>query len=269
MARDVLTADRTYYVRSDALYADAPGLIDSADGACRTWQQAVDLVAVLDLGGRIVTIRHGAEAGPVTFAEHVNVPTLVGGGYLAVQGSATPGRTVFDSSSVAHSCFTLTNTNTPVIFRDLTLQGGGGQGLGLLQPNESSTAIVSDGVRFGTAAVAHVWVHDRQAKAYMLGASYSIVGSAAYHVYVNMGDCFLESCSVALVGTPAFSGGFVVAASGGALQAPLSSGNLFTGAATGQRYYANANGVINTFGGGANYFPGSAIGAVASGGQYV
>lgn len=42
-----------------------------------------------------------------------------------------------------------------------------------------------------------------------------------------------------------------------------------TGSGTGQRYLANSNSVIGTGGGGANYYPGTVAGAVASGGQYV
>ena len=42
----------------------------------------------------------------------------------------------------------------------------------------------------------------------------------------------------------------------------------FSGSATGQRYNASQNSVINTYGGGASYFPGNAAGATATGGQY-
>jgi hypothetical protein len=41
-----------------------------------------------------------------------------------------------------------------------------------------------------------------------------------------------------------------------------------SGGATGKRYVAELNGVINTFGGGANYFPGNVAGTTATGGQY-
>lgn len=41
-----------------------------------------------------------------------------------------------------------------------------------------------------------------------------------------------------------------------------------SGSATGKRYDASLNGVINTFGGGANFLPGNAAGTTASGGQY-
>ncbi len=44
---------------------------------------------------------------------------------------------------------------------------------------------------------------------------------------------------------------------------------MFVGSATGLRYAANTNGIINSNGGGANFFPGSTAGTTDNGGQYV
>ena len=40
------------------------------------------------------------------------------------------------------------------------------------------------------------------------------------------------------------------------------------GNVTGPKYFATLNGVINTQGAGVNYFPGTAAGTTAQGGQY-
>jgi hypothetical protein len=42
----------------------------------------------------------------------------------------------------------------------------------------------------------------------------------------------------------------------------------YSGAATGSRYGAALNGVIQTNGGGATYFPGNSAGSTSVGGQY-
>lgn len=80
------------------------------------------------------------------------------------------------------------------------------------------------------------------------GASITfLVGSTtacAGNVWGNAGIAALENASIELAGT-----------------AP-------TGTATGTRYTASSNGVINVFGGGANYFPGSVAGSTSTGGQY-
>jgi hypothetical protein len=261
--REVLAADRTYYVRSDALYTDAPGLIDSTAGACKTWAQAVALVVALDFNGHNVTIQHGSE-GAHTFRVNVAIDTLTGGGSLTIRGSATPNNTVFDTTGTGLGCFTLRNTVTSVAFTNLKVMG---DGTGLIQPTDCAIASIGSGVIFGPATNAHIWVHDNQAKAYLLGASYTINGSAPYHLFCNMGIAFIEAVTVTLTGTPAFAA-FVAAINCGAIQAPAGTGNIFAGAATGARYSASTNGAINTFGGGASYFPGNAVGATSTGGQY-
>lgn len=65
-------------------------------------------------------------------------------------------------------------------------------------------------------------------------------------------------------GTPAFVN-FAASLTGGEVE---SFGTTWTGSATGSRYTATLNGIINTFGAGATYFPGDSAGSTATGGQY-
>ena len=66
-------------------------------------------------------------------------------------------------------------------------------------------------------------------------------------------------------GTPAFSTAFATATRLGVINV----GNItFTGSATGTRYDVVLNSVIDTSGGGANFFPGDVAGTTATGGQY-
>ncbi len=69
-------------------------------------------------------------------------------------------------------------------------------------------------------------------------------------------------------GTPVLSSGNVLASAGGTIVAYPSAATM-VGAVTGTRYIANTNGVINTNGGGVNYFPGSTAGSLSTGGQYI
>jgi hypothetical protein len=259
MSREVLGANRTYYVRSDAAYTDAPGRLDTQAGACKTWQQAVNLVMALDLNGHVVTIQHGAE-GAHTFTEQVQVGTMVGGGQLVVSGLNSSGSTLFN---VAGNPWMLTDVQTYVVFQNMKLQGAGGD-FALIEPIQRTLVGIGSGMIFGAASNAHIWVHDRQAMLYLLSSTYQITAGAPYHILVNGGMCFHESSVVTLTGTPAFTQ-FVTAINGGAIQTISST---FTGAATGSRYGASTNGVVNTFGGGASYFPGNAAGSTATGGQY-
>lgn len=259
MAREVLNADRTLYVRSDALYTDAPGRLDSQSGACKTWQQALDLADALDFAGHTVTLQHGSE-GAHTFTEALVGGTLVGGGQLVISGLDASGSTLFDGGGAVP--WTFYDAQTEVVFQNLKLQSAGA--FALIEPCQQTLIAIRSGVIFGASGTAHLWLHDRQAMLYLLSAVYTISGSAQYHIFVNGGMVFHESSTVTLTGTPAFTQ-FVSVINGGAVQTISST---FTGAATGQRYGAATNGVINTFGGGATYFPGNAVGVTGTGGQY-
>jgi hypothetical protein len=74
------------------------------------------------------------------------------------------------------------------------------------------------------------------------------------------------SQAVTLTGTPAFATAFAYASIAG-IQAW--NGTTFSGSATGPRYSVAGNSVVNTAGGGANFFPGNAAGSTATGGQYI
>lgn len=98
-------------------------------------------------------------------------------------------------------------------------------------------------------------------------ANFTITGGGGAALNIgSSGSITLQAAStITLTGTPAFSNAFALASPLGYIQA---GSVTFTGAATGARYNASGNGVINTGGGGANYFPGNSAGSVATGGQY-
>jgi hypothetical protein len=75
-------------------------------------------------------------------------------------------------------------------------------------------------------------------------------------------------CTLTLTGTPAFSVACADAVDGGDIIF-TSSAITISGAATGQRYAATVNGVINTALAGASYLPGSVAGVYNTGGQYL
>ena len=66
-----------------------------------------------------------------------------------------------------------------------------------------------------------------------------------------------------------FPSGFAFVTGGGNIYGRIVQPVLNPGNVTGPRYQVVANGVLGTAGGGANYYPGTAVGIVATGGQYV
>jgi hypothetical protein len=86
------------------------------------------------------------------------------------------------------------------------------------------------------------------------------------HALATRGAIFAAGAvTVTITNNPAWGGAFVYALELGMV---ASSGTTFTDACTGSRYNCTLNATINTFGGGANYFPGNAAWSSATGGQY-
>lgn len=89
-------------------------------------------------------------------------------------------------------------------------------------------------------------------------------------IQVGTGGVFngAPAAMTAFIATTNFIAGFVEAQmSGVAIFAGISLSPA--GSFPGPRYSVYANGVINTYGGGANFFPGSSAGSAATGGQYL
>lgn len=98
-------------------------------------------------------------------------------------------------------------------------------------------------------------------------ANYKITGTAASH-YKAAQNSLVESQSntVTITGTPAFAFAFAFSSNLGDI---ATSGQTYSGSATGQRYQVQANSIINTNAGGATYLPGNSAGSSTSGGQYI
>lgn len=96
--------------------------------------------------------------------------------------------------------------------------------------------------------------------------NYTIKGGADYH-WAGTGNSLasFSGRTVTITGTPSFGALFCFSEW---CSVVLCSGMTFVGSATGTRYNANMNGVIDTNGAGPNYLPGNAAGSITLGGQY-
>jgi hypothetical protein len=255
IVRERLTANRTYYVRTDGS-DDNDGLADSAGGAFLTLQKAIDTVQALDLAGFDVTI----EVGDGTYTAAVAGAPWVGDGTVTIDGnSGSPGNVIVSTTSadaiVAQDGASLVVQGLEV---RTTTSGHG------LAAYRGGTVRWSN-VRFGACATAHIAATDGGMA--RVGGSYEIVGNAASHFYAARGGLVVNvsSPTVTVTGTPAFSTAFAFSEDNGGVVVP---GLTFSGSATGARYSANKNSVVVTGGAGASYFPGDAAGSVTNGARY-
>lgn len=253
-ARERLTANRTYYVRTDGSDANN-GLAGSAGGAFLTLQKAADVIyGSLDLGGHDVLV----QAGAGTYGAGVNADfPQVGKGKITFSGdTATPPNVTV---SVSGDCFR-NSSGARFYVQGFKLVSSGGHGLYTV----GGEIHVSGNMEYGACAQGHI--EARQGLIDCIGADYTISGAAPAHVLAQqMGRAVIFGCTITLTGTPAFGGGFVYCSD-------LSYGNFgsltFSGLATGARYALHNNSICATGGGGANYFPGDAAGSADTGALY-
>jgi hypothetical protein len=98
----------------------------------------------------------------------------------------------------------------------------------------------------------------------------AITGNAAFHMAMqNQGQIQTGAFTLTIGSARAFT----IFAYADAVSLLYAAGTTISGAGvagtTGKRYEGHQNSVIHTNGGGANFFPGNAVGSVATGAQYV
>jgi hypothetical protein len=131
--------------------------------------------------------------------------------------------------------------------------------------NASATVSLQTGLEFGACSSAHIAANAPGANI-QLGSPYTVSGNASAHWQaLGLSKLTANGSTVTFSGTITFSGPFAYASRLGYIDAEALT---FVNSFTGQRYHADTNGVITTFTGNSNYFPGTIAGDVATGGVY-
>lgn len=257
LIREMLTADRTYYVRTDGSNSNN-GLTNTSGGAFLTIQKAVDVISSsLDCAGKNITI----QLGDGTYTAGVAMRPIVGASGITIQGnSSTPANVVVSTTSA--SAFVNDVAGLAVTLKDLKITTVTA-GIAVAATNAGAWNI--SGINFGSCANSHMYAVNG-GRIGIIG-NYAISGGAPSHYYFgSLGYISGGSKTVTITGTPNFTTAFAYANTPGLLE---NFGFTFSGSATGKRYDVAANAVCFTGGGGASYFPGSVAGTTATGGQYI
>lgn len=258
--REVLSANRAYYVRTDGSDSN-DGLTNSAGGAFLTLQKALDVVATIDFNGYTTTIQLGDGTYSGTT---VNIPVTVGqatAAKLVIQGNAATPANVVLANATAWSGAINAATGTRVLVKDLKITGNTNTyGLSV----KGAGYIEYSNIDFGGGGLAHLNAEGAGARVRQVGAC-AISGGVGIHAYAQLGgNISMQGGAITLSGTPAFSTAFAQAANLGIIVSQAT----FSGSATGKRYNSTSNALIETYGAGINHFPGNSAGTTATGGLY-
>jgi hypothetical protein len=273
--REVLTADRTYYVRADGNDAN-DGLSNTAGGAFLTIPKFFNTLKTLDKNGFNVSCQ--VADGTYSISETINLTLGIGSGTVFLTGNkTTPQNVVITSNQDIRYLFmgepgtieiqgfrftnTAANNNT-----NFVVCTDGITAIGNLDFGPTTTGAKSNQMHLNVSAKAVLYKID----------NYTISGNALCHEFVTVNgsirDYSLYSPTknspviVTLTGTPSLI--FFNLCRFGGLYDVWCQRQSFVGGATGQRYNVSSLGGIFTSGGGENYFPGNSAGVVAPGGFY-
>lgn len=249
--REILSANRTYYVRTDGSDSNT-GLVDSSGGAFLTITKALSTVSMIDFGGFVVTI----QIGDGTYTAPLTIPVTVGqstvAGLLILGNTSSPGNVIVSTTSAAA----------------ITLESGArchlqafeirtsATGNGVTVPAGSTCHIHTD-MRFGAIAQAALQIEGGYVRA---TGNYSVVGNMQRRVYCRRNGSYTEEFrTITYSGTPAFSSANVESSQGGLV---TSAASTQSGSATGKRFtVGDTASLISTGGGGANFYPGDSAGS--------
>lgn len=256
-ARPRLLANLDYYVSPSGSDSNT-GL--SALAPFLTPQKAITETFKLDLNGFTVTINlaNGTYTSPVSIGAAV-----VGEGSIILRGNTGAPQNVLLSTTGADAIHV---KRAQLLVEGMQLQAAGGVSCAVITGDGGIATVQS--CHFGATAGHHM-----QAGAggqIKITGNVSVVGGAAgAHVRASEGGVlkYASGVNVTISGGPHAFTSFANAHNLGML---FAQGISISGSATGFRFGAANNGVIDTNGGAAgSYFPGSAPGFTAAGGQYL
>jgi hypothetical protein len=271
--REVLTADRTYFVNASTGSDSNDGL--SSGAPFLTIQKALDVVGGLDRSIYDVTIDATGSFSVTDGGSGALIAKFgPGSGSITLDGDTSGGGTAntditqTNNGGFDRGIITVTNNGTcrAFVVQNLELLAGGSTSA--IRHLFSGTGGILEwgNVKFsGSTTQAHIRV-DVTGYAECI-ATYEINSGGVNHYQITTGSTLrvVNITGITVTGTPNFTAEFAGCDN---LSTVEVNGSSYSGSATGKRYDVNHNSSINTNGGGANFFPGNAAGTTGSGGQY-
>lgn len=197
-------------------------------------------------------------------------PYASGSGAVYIIGAGI-GQTILKNTAASPGVMAKTVTSAPdsgsYIFRSLTILIPNVASLGCCGISVSNSTVEIENVSIvaSGSSIDNAIVVDGSGTVYIrAGCSISAYG---VFLYASLGGVIGILNNLTMNGTATTA--TVIAYSGSSIWRASATLPVISGAVTGKRYMVSLNSVIETVGGGANYFPGTVAGTAATGGQYV
>jgi hypothetical protein len=263
--RELLTAARTYYVRTSGDDAN-DGLVNDAYHAFLTIQHAIDIASTLDNGGFDVTIQ--VADGTYTVNNNIVCKTFLGSGKIIIQGNTyTPANCILAFGGSTLWAFVLDG-----VYGTYQIQGFKIT-MGVVCSSHAFHCVNRSNLNLQNMEFSTGWNFHMDVET---GATINIIGP--YKISASCTDTHISNSTGYFI-CNVVAGITVILAGTPNIPIFLSTNRLgytliyaarctFSGSATGKRYTVAENGVVDTIGGGASYFPGNGAGTTATGGLY-
>jgi len=265
----ILLTSTTFYIDqgigSDTLYDVTSDTISGAHGPWATLTHALTVMATLNLNGNTATIQL---ANPGTYSGLLNI-RAPSSGTLMIRGDPSSQSSYIISGTPGGVQGVVTVNSGSVELTGITVENISGPALSWgIEASNSSVTLTNVTVAGATSSFANVLAE--VGGSITLGSGIIFSGSTNSAACAQHGGVINQSGSGPTVsGSPAYATGAMSANSLGVYAVAATGVTAWSGAATGHRYSAVLNSVINTNGGGASFFPGSVAGTTATGGQYI
>jgi hypothetical protein len=252
-AREVLAADRTYYVNSSTGSDSNNGLTSGT--AFLTIGKALSTAALLDFAGFGITVSLSG-----SFTEVVTIPVCTGqttAAKLIIDGNGSATLTSATASGGTVEC----PKNAQCTIQGLTVSNTGASSARGVSAR-GGHIIFGYGMTFGAVANGCQVFANAGGFIECAGQTITVSGNATNFILCSFAGYVSFFCTIAF-GTRTYTT-TVSAADGGQVEI----NGTFTGTVTAARYSATMNGLIDTYTGNTSYIPGSTAGSTATGGQY-
>jgi hypothetical protein len=256
--REILTAVRTYYVRSNGNDSNT-GLVNDSTGAFLTIQKAVDVASALDNNGYDVTI----QVADGTYNEGITLKSSVGNGFIIIQGNVTtPANALVTGIAATLAAFYSIACTTKYRIKDLKISNSAYAIMA-----EQGSYIEVGNIDFGACSNGFLFTRDHGRISII--SNCKITGNCTYVIQSNFMGMIRcpNTITITIPSAVAFSY-FIYITAGMCNFAPAFAGTGAT-TSTGIRYSITNNGVLYTNGTNPlTYLPGNSAGGVATGGVY-